>query len=188
MSTLYQDTVLSKGDKGDTGPQGIPGVDGFIPIQVIGTNNITFSNTTSTGITNGVILVSNTLVVGSKYRFKVTGSIVKTSTLNSNILIYIRLNSANVITFTVALGSSTYTGNGTGFVCEGSITIRSVGSLGTLLGECRTNVGTSNTIVSNIVSTQNINTTINNTLDLKINSSVATTTGTIRSYDIVQIK
>ena len=189
MSWLNDKYVLTKGDTGATGPQGeqgIPGVPAPIPIKVVGTSNIAFTNT-STIETNTLTIPANYSTVGSKYELRLTGSVVKTSIINSNLVINLKLNSTNILVLTMALGTATFSGNGRGFEIQGTFTVRASGVSGSLFSELSGVVGTNTPVTSNITNTTTVNTSIANTVTIRVNSSNANTTGNIRSYTIKEV-
>lgn len=185
MSTLNYNAIVS-GPQGDQGPQGIQGNPAPIPLKVVGTSNIAFTNTSTTE-TNTLTIPANYLTVGSKYELRLTGSVVKTSLINSNLVINLKLNSTNILVLTMALGTATFTGNGRGFEIRGTFTVRASGVSGSLFSELSGVVSTNTPVTSNIANTTTVNTSIANTVTIRVNSSNANTTGTIRSYTIKEV-
>ncbi len=182
MSILNYKAIVS-GPKGDQGIQGNPAP---TPLKVVGTSNIAFTNTSTTE-TNILNIPANYLTVGSNYELRLTGSVVKTSVVNSNLVINLKLNSTNILVLTMALGTATFTGNGRGFEVQGMFTVRANGVSGSLFSELSGVVSTNKPVTSNITNTTTVNTTIANTVTIRANSSNANTTGTIRSYTIKEV-
>ena len=193
MSTVIIDSVLSKGEKGDTGPQGIPGVKGDIGDQgpkgdnalvLVGINDISFTDTTI-ATTNTLTIPNNYLLVGSKFEFRLTGTISKTSLLFSgDLVINLKLNNTTISALTVDYGLESFT---RGFSVYGTLTVKSIGSNGTVFVELESNTSTLSAVISDNTSNTTINTTNSNTLSLSVNGSTNIINGTVRSYHIKEI-
>jgi hypothetical protein len=152
------------------------------PLSVVGTSDVPFTNT-STIETNPLILPNNYLKVGSKYEFRLSGSVLKSGRNNSNLIINLKIGNTS-IPLTLALGTGAIGGVGRGFEVRGSFTTRSIGTSGTIYSEFASVVSTLVSVTSNITNTTTINTTIDNNITFRVNGSNSGTSGTIRSYHI----
>ena len=177
MAVFNNSAILGNADQGVNAP---------VPLVMVGVSNVSFTNTA--GVTNSLTIPADYLTVGSKYEVRLTGSVIKTTLLSTNLNVALRLNGSSILTTTVALGTTTFASPGRGFISLGSFTVRATGASGSLYPELGTSVNAIADVDSNNVAMSTINTTVSNSFDLTCVGSDAGTTGTIRSYHILQIK
>lgn len=153
-----------------------------VPVVVVADAAFTNATIASTPV---FTIPANTLVVGNKLDFKVTGSAINTTTA-SNLIVRLLVNGANVLELATALGTTAVAAPGRGFWAEGSITVRSVGAAGTVLAEIGSRVNNLANFNTNEVAVDTVNTTAAVTVQVQVLSSAATTTGTLRTGHILQ--
>lgn len=144
-----------------------------------------------TAFTNAVIptvaslvIPANALTPGTTFEFTMAGSVINT-TAASNLVCDILINGTAVATTTLALGTTAAAAPGRGFWYEGAVTFRSVGATATVASNGRIDVAALSN-GSNQTAATAINTTAAVTLALRINTSAATSTGTLRQATIIQ--
>ena len=122
---------------------------------------------------------ANTLAAGVRFAFEMSGSVINT-TAASNLVLSLLVNGTVVATATVALGTTAFATPGRGFEAEGLMTFRAVGTSGSVQAAITGAISGLATIRSNLAAPVDVNTTAAVTLALKISTSAATTTGTLR--------
>lgn len=143
-----------------------------------------FTNTATTVAT--LTIPANTLTAGTVFEFQIAGSAINT-TAASNLVINLLLNGAAVATATIALGTTAFATPGRGFRALGNITFRAVGAAGSAMPGMQAAVGALANNISNVAAAASVNTTNAVTLALRVGTSAATSTGTIRQAFISQL-
>lgn len=148
--------------------------------------DIAFGNAAA-GLTPAFNIPANSLTAGAQFVFRLSGNLVKTLATNSNVVVGVRVAASSFLMATVALGTTTFTGNGRGFVTTGTITFRAVGVAGSAQAELDVAVSGVAAVMSNQVTPTTMNTTVPLNLLLAVSTSNATTTGSIRSCMIQRV-
>lgn len=148
---------------------------------VITSANVGFTNTPATPVT--LTIPANALTGPASFEFEACGSVINTITA-SNFVVDVLINGAVVTTATVALGTTANASPGRGWLVQGLLTFQAVGASGSAIAHVMSAVngiipGQSNHTVNTAV-----NTTANVTLGLRISSSAASSTGTVRQAHI----
>lgn len=158
------------------------GATGPVMLRAVGVSDVSFTNTA--GVSTTLTIPADYLTVGQKYEIRATGSVTKTALVSTNLAVTYRMNGSTILNSTVALGTGT---SGHGWTSFGSFTVRAIGTSGSIYPELNISVNTIADVNSNNTTSVTINTKVSNTFNIAVSGSDAGTTGTIRSYHIVQI-
>lgn len=139
-----------------------------------------FTNVVNADV-GSLIIPANALVVGDTFEFEVSGSVINT-TAASNLLVSLLLNGAVIATVTAALGTTAVATPGRGFCAYGSFTLRAAGLMPNMVADINNLANFSSNVVTPVAFTR----TNNNTIVLRVVSSAATSTGTVRQGFIAQ--
>lgn len=142
-----------------------------------------FNNTAQTVAT--LTVPANAITPGTTFDVVVAGSVINT-TAASNLVVDILMNGVAIATGTLALGTTAFASPGRGFFARGSVTFRSAGAAGAAMGNINLGVNALAPVNSNLVAPTAVNTTNPVTLAVRVASSAATSTGTIRQATIIQ--
>lgn len=132
-----------------------------------------------------LVIPANAITAGTTFDFVVAGSVINT-TAASNLVIDILINGAVVTTASATLGTTAVAAPGRGFFSRGSLTFRTAGAAASVIGNLTSHANNIANFTSNQVTPVSINTTNAVTLAIRVASSAATTTGTIRQATIIQ--
>lgn len=175
-------------------PYPIIGTGATLFYQIVGGTQPFKLNSTllaDTAFTNAVIptvaslvIPANAITPGTTFEFTMVGSVINT-TAASNLVCDILINGVAVATATLALGTTAAASPGRGFWYQGSVTFRTVGASGTVSSNGRIEVAALGN-GSNQTAPTAVNTTAAVTLAMRINTSAATSTGTVRQATIIQ--
>lgn len=150
---------------------------GINPLDVALIADTAFTNTAATVAT--VNIPANSLIPGRTFEFEVAGSVINI-TAASNLVVDVLLNGVAIATATLALGTTAFAAPGRGFFYSGAITFRSVGAAGAAIAAGTLAVNAVAPVASNAAATTAVNTTAPITVAIRVASSAATSTGTIR--------
>lgn len=129
---------------------------------------------------------ANSLVAGDAFEIDVIfGSLVNT-TAASNLEVAVFINGAQNAIALAALGATAVAAPGRGGLALFKVVFRTVGAAGTALANGTIHVNNLANFASNQVAAQTVNTTAAVTLDVRVRTSAATTTGTVQFAAIDQ--
>lgn len=133
-----------------------------------------------------VTIPANSLVAGDAFEIDVLFGTLVNTTAASNLEVAVFINGTQNAIAVAAMGTTAVAAPGRGGRALFKVVFRSVGAAGTALANGTIHVNALANFASNQVAVQTVNTTANVTLDVRVRTSAATTTGTVQIAAIEQ--
>ncbi len=154
---------------------------GINPPSVAAAVDVAFNNVAATPVT--ITIPANSLIAGRTFEYEMYSSVINT-TAASNLVIDVMLNGVAIATSTFALGTTAFAAPGRVAHVQGSVTFRTTGATGTAIASQLFIINAVAPTLTNVITPTTVNTTAAVTLSLRIATSAATSTGTVRQAAI----